>query len=129
VREFVADFRKFLMRGNIVDLAVAVIIGVALNAVVQSLVNDVVSPIIGAIFGKPDFSSLTFKLGDGVVRYGAFITALINFLIIAFVLYLILRTFTAAQRRLSNVSEEEAEKSEKDVLVEIRDLLASQRGA
>jgi large conductance mechanosensitive channel len=129
VREFFADFRKFLMRGNIVDLAVAVIIGVAFNAVVQSLVNDVVSPIIGAIFGKPNFSSLTFKLGDGVIRYGAFITALINFLIIAFVLYVILRAFTGAQRRLSGASEEEVEKSEKDVLVEIRDLLASQRGA
>ena len=86
MKTFLADFRKFVMRGNIVDLAVAVIIGVAFNAVIQSLVNDIVSPIIGAFFGKPNFDDLTFKLGDGVIRYGAFITALINFLIIAFVL-------------------------------------------
>ena len=129
MKTFLADFRKFVMRGNIVDLAVAVIIGVAFNAVIQSLVNDIVSPIIGAFFGKPNFDDLTFKLGDGVIRYGAFITALINFLIVAFVLFVVVRAFTHMQTRLSNQSEEEAEKSEKDVLVEIRDLLASQRGA
>ena len=129
MKEFFADFRKFVMRGNIVDLAVAVIIGVAFNAVIQSLVNDIVSPIIGAFFGKPNFNDLTFKLGDGVIRYGAFVTALLNFVIIAFVLFLVIRAFTHLQTRLSNQSEEEAEKSEKDVLVEIRDLLASQRGA
>ena len=127
--EFFRDFRKFVMRGNIVDLAVAVIIGVAFNAVVLSFVNNIVSPIIGAVFGKPDFNSLTFKLGDGVVAYGAFLTALLNFVIIAFVVFLILRAFSHLQTRLSNQTEEEAEKSEKDVLVEIRDLLASQRGA
>ena len=127
--EFFRDFRKFIMRGNIVDLAVAVIIGVAFNAVVLSFVNNVISPIIGAVFGKPNFNSLTFKLGDGVVAYGAFLTALLNFVIIAFVVFLILRAFSHLQTRLSNQSEEEAEKSEKDVLVEIRDLLASQRGA
>lgn len=127
--EFLRDFRKFVMRGNIVDLAVAVIIGVAFNAVVLSFVNNIVSPIIGAVFGKPNFNSLTFKLGDGVVAYGAFLTALLNFVIIAFVVFLILRAFSHLQTRLSNQSEEEAEKSEKDVLVEIRDLLASQRGA
>jgi len=129
VSEFFRDFRKFIMRGNIVDLAVAVIIGVAFNAVVLSFVNNVISPIIGAVFGKPNFNSLTFKLGDGVVAYGAFLTALLNFVIIAFVVFLILRAFSHLQTRLSNQSEEEAEKSEKDVLVEIRDLLASQRGA
>jgi len=129
VTEFFRDFRKFVMRGNIVDLAVAVIIGVAFNAVVLSFVNNIVSPIIGAVFGKPDFNSLTFKLGDGVVAYGAFLTALLNFVIIAFVVFLILRAFSHLQTRLSNQTEEEAEKSEKDVLVEIRDLLASQRGA
>jgi large conductance mechanosensitive channel len=129
VTEFFRDFRKFVMRGNIVDLAVAVIIGVAFNAVVLSFVNNIVSPIIGAVFGKPNFNSLTFKLGDGVIAYGAFLTAVLNFVIIAFVVFLILRAFSHLQTRLSNQSEEEAEKSEKDVLVEIRDLLASQRGA
>jgi large conductance mechanosensitive channel len=117
------------MRGNVVDLAVAVVIGVAFNAVIQSFVNDIINPLIGAIFGKPDFSSLTFKIGDGVIRYGSFITALINFVIIAFALYLVLRAFTTLQDRLSRGGEEEAELTEKDVLLEIRDLLAAERGA
>ena len=70
-----ADFRKFIMRGNVIDLAVAVVIGAAFNAVVQSFVNDIFMPFIGAIFGKPNFDHLMFKIGDGVVRYGTFITA------------------------------------------------------
>ena len=124
VSEFFRDFRKFIIRGNIVDLAVAVIIGVAFNAVVQSFVNDVVSPIIGAVFGKPDFNSLTFKLGDGVIAYGAFLTAVLNFVIIAFVVFIILtRVLRTCRRASATRVEEEAEKSEKDVLVEIRDLL------
>ena len=129
MKAFIADFRKFITRGNVIDLAVAVVIGVAFNAVIQSFVNDIINPIIGAIFGKPNFDQLTLKIGDGVVRYGAFITALINFLIIGLSLFIVVRGFTHLQSRLSNESEEEAEKSEKDVLVEIRDLLASQRGA
>jgi large conductance mechanosensitive channel len=129
MKAFMAEFRKFIMRGNVIDLAVAVVIGVAFNAVIQSFVNDIINPIIGAIFGKPNFDELTFKIGDGVVRYGAFITALINFLIIGFALFIVVRGFTHLQTRLSNQSEEEAEKSEKDVLVEIRDLLASQQSA
>ena len=129
MKAFIADFRKFILRGNVIDLAVAVIIGVAFNAVIQSFVNDVINPIIGAIFGKPNFDQLTLKIGDGVVRYGVFITAVINFLIIGFSLFIVVRSFTHLQSRLSKQSEEEAEKSEKDVLVEIRDLLASQRGA
>jgi large conductance mechanosensitive channel len=128
MRQFLEDFRKFIMRGNIVDLAVAVILGVAFNAVIQSMVDDIISPIIGAVFGEPNFDELTFDLGDGVVRYGAFITALINFLIIGLVLFLVLRAFTQMQKRLSRMSEEEAEKSERDLLAEIRDLLAAQRG-
>ena len=91
MKAFIADFRKFIMRGNVIDLAVAVIIGVAFNAVIQSFVNDIINPIIGAIFGKPNFDQLTFKIGDGVVRYGAFITALINFLIIGFSLFVVVR--------------------------------------
>jgi len=129
VKEFIAEFRKFVMRGNVVDLAVAVVIGVAFNAVIQSFVNDIINPIIGAIFGKPNFNSLTLKIGHGVIRYGAFITALINFLIIAFALFLVVRAFSSLQTRLSRQSDEEADLSEKDVLLEIRDLIAAQNNA
>ena len=79
----VRDFKAFLMRGNVVDLAVAVAIGVALVAVVNSLVADIITPIIAAIGGKPDFSALHFTINDSEFRYGAFINAVIAFVTIA----------------------------------------------
>ena len=110
------DLKKFLLRGNVIDLAVAVIIGIAFGAVVLSLVNDVIMPVIGAVFGKPNFNDLTFKVGDGVVAYGKFITALVNFLIIGTALFLIVR---AVQR----VSRQEATATQVGLLTEIRDEL------
>jgi large conductance mechanosensitive channel len=77
------DFRDFLLRGNIVELAVAFVMGVAFAAVVTSLVDDLIMPIIAMIFGTQDFSDLTFTINDAVFRYGAFITALITFVTIA----------------------------------------------
>jgi large conductance mechanosensitive channel len=87
----VEDLRKFLLRGNVIDLAVAVIIGIAFGAVVLSLVNNVIMPVVGALFGEPNFNDLTFNVGDGVVEYGRFITAVVNFLIIGTVLFFIVR--------------------------------------
>jgi large conductance mechanosensitive channel len=83
VPTLINEFRDFLMRGNIVDLAVAFVIGVAFAALVTSLVDDLLMPIIAMIIGKPDFSSLTFTINDAVFRYGAFITQLITFVAIA----------------------------------------------
>ena len=77
------EFRDFLFRGNIVELAVAFVMGVAFGAVVNSLVNNLVMPVIAMIIGKPDFSDLTFTINDAVFRYGAFITDVISFLAIA----------------------------------------------
>ena len=111
------DLKKFLLRGNVVDLAVAVIIGIAFGVVVSSLVNDVIMAIIGAVFGKPNFNDLTFDLGDGVVRYGRFITALINFLIIGTVLFFIVRTAEVFFNRA------EKKPTEVELLTEIRDEL------
>lgn len=85
------DFKAFALRGNLLELAIAFILGVAFAAVVNSFVNDILMNIIAAVAGKPDFSDLTFSLGDGVIRYGSFLTALVTFLIIAFVLFLIVR--------------------------------------
>src|SRR5690242_19124696 len=79
----IKDFRDFLFRGNIVELAVAFIMGVAFGAVVNSLVKNLILPIVAMIFGKPDFSSLTFTINDAVFRYGAFLTDLIQFVAIA----------------------------------------------
>jgi large conductance mechanosensitive channel len=80
-------FKKFLLRGNLVDLAVAVVIGVAFNAVIQALIADLITPIISAIFGKPSFSNLTFTVNHSTFKYGSFINALLSFLIIAAVVY------------------------------------------
>jgi large conductance mechanosensitive channel len=110
------DLRRFLLRGNVIDLAVAVIIGIAFGAVVLSLVNDVIMPVIGAIFGEPNFNDLTFKVGDGVVRYGEFITVVVNFVIIGTVLFLIVR---AAGRLFTR----EQKPTEVELLTEIRDEL------
>ena len=81
------DFKEFLLRGSLVELAVAIVIGVAFTALVTAFVEDLVTPLIAAIFGDPDFSALTFTINDSVFRYGDFINALIAFLVIAAVIY------------------------------------------
>jgi len=83
----VKEFREFILRGNLVDLAVAVVIGTAFTAVVNSLVKSLFTPLIAAIAGDPDFSGLTFTINGSVFRYGEFINALLTFLIVATVLF------------------------------------------
>jgi large conductance mechanosensitive channel len=85
-----SGLRKFLFRGNLIELAVAVVIGVAFNAVVQSLIKDLITPLIGAIGGQPNFGSLTFVINKSHFAYGAFINALLSFVIIAAVVYYLL---------------------------------------
>jgi large conductance mechanosensitive channel len=80
-------FKQFLMRGNVVDLAVAVVMGAAFGAVVSSLVANILTPLIAAIFGKPDFSALTLTLNGAVISYGTFLNALISFFLIAIAVY------------------------------------------
>jgi len=127
MRDFLRDFKDFIMRGNVLDLAVAVVVGVAFNAVVQSFADDVLMALIGAIFGKPNFSDLTFDVGDGVVFYGRFITALVNFLIVAFAVFVAVKAFEKLQNiRKRGVGEEvetPAPSDEAVLLAEIRDLL------
>src|SRR5512134_3063687 len=94
------EFRDFLMRGNIVELAVAFVMGLAFAALINSLVNDLVMPVIAMIIGKPDFSGLTFTINDAVFRSGAFITALIQFVAIAAaVFFFIVKPMTAIMAR------------------------------
>ena len=83
-------FRDFVLRGNVIDLAVAVIIGAAFSDITKSLVGDIISPLIAAIVGKPDFSGFVAHVNGGVVHYGSFINACINFLILAAVIYFFL---------------------------------------
>jgi large conductance mechanosensitive channel len=125
MEKLLKDFRDFVMRGNVLDLAVAVVIGVAFNAVVTSLVNDVLMQIIAAIVGKPNFNDLTFTINGGIIYYGRFLTAFINFLIIAATLFVIIRAFEEMQARRRRAGEDVAEDQSDEVVLlsEIRDLL------
>ena len=102
MRGLVDEFKTFILRGNVLDLAVAVVIGVAFAAIVTSLVENIITPIIAAIGGQPDFSALTFTINNSEFRYGAFINSLISFLIIALVIFfLIITPVTALLARVS----------------------------
>ncbi|MFN8035553.1 MAG: large conductance mechanosensitive channel protein MscL [Acidimicrobiia bacterium] len=127
MKEFLKDFKKFVMRGNVLDLAVAVIIGIAFGAVIKSLVDDVIMPFVGAIFGKASFQDLTLSIGDGVIRYGAFINTVINFLIIAFVLFLVIRLFEKMKSMRGADEEAEPLTVGEELLTEIRDILKTNR--
>lgn len=136
------EFKEFIARGNVMDMAVGIIIGAAFTAIVKSLVGDLINPVIGALVGGLDFSNLFVVLGDGgpyaslaeareagavVFAYGAFITAVINFLLIAFVVFLLVRYVNKVREAVN--TEEKATPApdpgptEKDILIEIRDAL------
>ena len=126
MKKLLEEFRDFINQGNLIELAVAFILGLAIKSVIDSLVNDVIMPIIGAIFGKPSFDTLTLKIGDGVVFYGRFLSAIVNFLIIAVTIFFMVKIYERLVSLKGPKAEEAKEQDEKDVLIEIRDLLAQQ---
>jgi large conductance mechanosensitive channel len=126
----VQEFKEFIMRGNVLDLAVAVVIGAAFTAIVNSLVADIITPILGVIMGGVNFAGLSVTVGDAVIGYGNFIQAIINFLLVALVLFFIVRSINAMQRRgakQAEVATPPAPTAEEVLLAEIRDLLRAQR--
>ena len=116
------EFKTFISKGNFVDLAVGVIIGSAFGKIVSSLVNDILMPIIGIIIGGIDFSNLTIQIKDATIKYGIFIQNIIDFLIVAFCIFIFIKL-------INKVSKKEEEKKEKvvseeaKILKEIRDIL------
>jgi large conductance mechanosensitive channel len=128
------EFRDFIARGNVMDMAVGIIIGAAFTAIVTSLVDDLVNPLIGLFTGGIDFSAHMIRVGEGenaaAFRYGNFINAVIKFLIVAWVVFLLVKSVNrikeAAVRKAEAPPEPEAPTSEQ-LLVEIRDLLKSGR--
>jgi large conductance mechanosensitive channel len=126
------DFKTFIMRGNVLDLAVAVVIGAAFNAVVNSFVKNIILQLIAAIAGKPSFADLYFAINHSQIRYGQFITDLLNFLIIAAAVFLIVRVFQTLQDRRRNgelaPEDSPAPTDEALILGEIRDLMVAQSG-
>ena len=124
------EFRDFVMRGNVVELAVAVIIGAAFGAVITAFTAAFITPLIALIGGKPDFGGLQFAISGTAFPYGQFINALISFLIIAAVVFfLVVRPMNAVMARLKHGDEPDAPSAEVATLIEIRDLLATRRGA
>ena len=126
------EFKNFLFRGNLLDLAAAVVLGTAFALVVKSFVEGIITPIIAAVGGQPNFSSLVLDIGDGQIRYGTFLDALISFVIVAFVMFMILKAAAKAQklRATTDVPDEDAPPptDEAVLLAEIRDLLRSGAG-
>jgi large conductance mechanosensitive channel len=126
------EFREFINRGNVIDLAVAVIIGAAFTAIVNALVKDIVTPFLGIFLGGIDFTGLSVDVGEASIGYGNFIQAIINFLITAWVIFLIVRSINQFQRKLKWTKEEAPplppEPSEEaKLLAEIRDLLREKK--
>jgi large conductance mechanosensitive channel len=120
------QFRDFLLRGNVVDLAVAVVVGAAFGAVVASLVADIITPLIAAIVGKPDFGALTFTINGSRFHYGNFINAVLSFVIVsAAIFFLVVKPVGVLMERRKAGLEPEAEAVPEDVVLlgEIRDLL------
>lgn len=119
------EFREFISKGNVIDLAVAVVIGGAFGAIVNSLVNDLIMPITGIILGGIDLSGLAVKVGQATLTYGNFIQAVVNFLLIAFALFLVVRSYARFRQVEAPPPAEPPE--EVRLLAEIRDLLEQRR--
>lgn len=126
------EFREFILRGNLVDLAIAVVLGTAFGTVVTSLVSNIITPLLAAIGGQPDFSALTFTINGSKFGYGLFINALISFLVIAAVVFFLvvkpMNAFLARVKREPGPSEPESPAADVLLLTEIRDLLGEGRG-
>ena len=121
-------FKEFIMRGNVIDLAVGLVIGVAFGAVVKSFVDDVLMAFIGAVFGSPNFNDLTLSVGSGVVFYGRFITALLNFLLVAAAVYfvVIVPMNKLAERRAKG-GDEDIEPTNEEKMVALLEQIANQK--
>lgn len=128
--KWLGEFRDFVNRGNVMDLAVGIVIGAAFTAIVQSLVNDLIMPIIGAVTGGIDFSGLSITVGEATIAYGNFIQMVINFLIIAFAVFWLIRVVNAFRKKEeAKPAEPAAPTTEEKLLTEIRDLLKARQGA
>lgn len=108
MKSFMKEFRDFINRGNVLDVAIGIIIGGAFTAIVTSLSNDIISPILG-LFGGYDFSAYSLKFGDVAIKYGSFITAIINFLIMALIVFCMVKAMNRATSKLKK--EEEIEEA------------------
>ena len=136
MKKFAKEFREFISRGNVMDLAVGVIIGGAFSAIVTSLTGDIIMPIIGAILGGLNFTALSFNIGDAAIMYGNFIQAIFNFLIIALVIFCMIKAINGMREKMEKLAKKEEEEAApaapagpttEELLSEIRDLLKNNK--
>ena len=130
MKKFFHEFKEFAMRGNVMDLAVGVIVGGAFSAITTSLINDILMPLIGIFVSETSFANLTITVGSAVITYGNFIQAVINFLIMAFVVFCMVKGINRRSRKKEEAPPPPPAKepsAEEKLLAEIRDLLKEQR--
>lgn len=125
MKKFVSEFKDFISRGNVLDMAVGVIIGGAFGKIVTSLVNDIIMPLVGIVIGGHDFSGLVLKINDAKITYGVFIQNVVDFLIVAFCIFIFIKGINKFKRKKvqEDVKEEPKKSDEVLLLEEIRDLL------
>lgn len=140
MKKIFEEFKTFIARGNVIDLSVGVVMGTAFSKIVTSLVNDVIMPLVGIAIGGINFTNLSIKLGDAMINYGNFIQEVVNFLIIAFCIFIIVKAINKlseniekSKERLLKKEQEKVEEAKEEVksneellLIEIRDLLKKQ---
>lgn len=123
-----ADFKAFALKGNVMDLAVAVVIGAAFGKIITALVNNIIMPLIGILLNGIDFSGLSYKVGSAEVTYGVFIQSIIDFVIISFSIFLVVRLIMKFKRKKKPVEEAAPTiDAKEELLTEIRDLLKDQK--
>lgn len=131
MRAFLEEFKKFAMRGNVVDLAVGIVIGAAFQKIVTSLVNNIIMPSFGILLGGTDFSGLLIKVGESEITYGVFLQSIVDFVIIAFAIFIAIKVMNEMQKKENEKPEKEkvAEPTEEvKLLREIRDAVQKDSG-
>ncbi len=128
MKNFVEEFKAFAMRGNVVDLAVAVVIGAAFGKIVSSLVANIVTPLIGVLAGGVDFTTLAFTIGEAEITYGVFIQSIFDFIVVALALFVAIKFLSRLQKKEEKKEEEKPKETPEDIqlLREIRDSLKRQ---
>ena len=129
MKKSIQEFKKFIARGNVIDLAVGVIIGGAFSSIVTSLVDNILTPILGLVLGGVDFSNLSIKFRDTEILYGAFIQSIIDFLIVAFCIFIIVKFINKITHLKKKEEEKEKPKKSEEVILleQIRDLLQEKK--
>ena len=128
MKKFFSEFKAFAMRGNVMDLAVGVIIGSAFSAITTSLINDILMPLIGLLVGKDTFASIVFHVGSADIMFGNFIQAIFNFIVMAFAVFLIVKVVNSLHKKKDEAPAAHPAPSKEEVLLtEIRDILASKK--